>query len=354
MAVDASNRAVLSHLRKVAKLEQLPEKIRRLIHGNASSSALSSCNHPSNACHTPDKSLEEHNVVYILLCRASVLQEESLKDMLQDPRLVGTSTAEQIIVKVRVPIVPPTTQEQASSWSQEYWPTIYKKHNPYGPQHNVITEATAEIAETAPIYMDLAHAVGKASCVDGRGRSAGAVVIDRGTSKEGQIIAVAGDARWHGNCDLKNDGRGNSMAHAAMRAIAIVARKRKAVEDGTKVYWENLHQSNSFLDHPITGAEWEGASKGEIDSGGYLCLNLEIYLTHEPCVMCSMALLHARFGKVIFGKRMPLTGGLVTEDGRSSGYGLFWLPSLNWKMLAWQWAVADIVDEATEDRVWHA
>lgn len=40
----------------------------------------------------------------------------------------------------------------------------------------------------------------------------------------------------------------------------------------------------------------------------YLLTSLTMFVTHEPCVMCSMALLHSRVKEVIYLRSMPLTG----------------------------------------------
>jgi len=42
--------------------------------------------------------------------------------------------------------------------------------------------------------------------------------------------------------------------------------------------------------------------------GNYRLPDCEIYVTLEPCAMCSMALLHARFKRVVFGASDPKTG----------------------------------------------
>ncbi|KZS99624.1 cytidine deaminase-like protein, partial [Laetiporus sulphureus 93-53] len=41
----------------------------------------------------------------------------------------------------------------------------------------------------------------------------------------------------------------------------------------------------------------------------YLLTSLTLFTSHEPCVMCSMALLHSRVREVFYARRMPQTGG---------------------------------------------
>ncbi len=42
--------------------------------------------------------------------------------------------------------------------------------------------------------------------------------------------------------------------------------------------------------------------------GNYRLPECELFVTLEPCAMCAMALMHARFRRVVFGARDPKTG----------------------------------------------
>jgi tRNA-specific adenosine deaminase 3 len=85
------------------------------------------------------------------------------------------------------------------------------------------------------------------------------------------VIASAYDTR-----------QSHPLGHASMNLIAEVAHSYRSVADGSK----------------------------KRKSDAYLCSGLIIFLTHEPCVMCSMALLHSRVDTVVYGIPCPSSGGL--------------------------------------------
>jgi tRNA-specific adenosine deaminase 3 len=49
--------------------------------------------------------------------------------------------------------------------------------------------------------------------------------------------------------------------------------------------------------------------KAEQNGSNYLLTSQTVFTTHEPCVMCSMALLHSRIARVIYLIPMEKTGG---------------------------------------------
>lgn len=280
-----------------------------------------------------------------LLCLESNFSSDWALELLASLRLPPVKAFRPQLRTINVPMLPPISEDQASRWSQDFWPTIYKKHNPFGPHPSIVSRAEDEMRDFAGEWMILAESAGVHVSEKGIGEPIGAVVIDRNSPQGPSVVIVAGDARWHGAGE--KNGSGNVLAHAVMRAIGLIARKRRALPGGTNQLGSMLDTWSSFEEQPLTPAETDAYSRDTLSAGGYLCLGLDIYVTHEPCTMCSMAILHSRFGRIIFWERLPQTGGLAVEQGKavvdasinsgSLSYGLFWRPELNWKLLAWQW-----------------
>ncbi|PPQ89643.1 hypothetical protein CVT25_013830 [Psilocybe cyanescens] len=69
-------------------------------------------------------------------------------------------------------------------------------------------------------------------------------------------------------------------------------------------------QADSRIDAPQTDLAGSPSAQGESQNGtNYLLTDHTFFVTHEPCIMCSMALLHSRVKEVVYLYPMPLTGG---------------------------------------------
>lgn len=242
-------------------------------------------------------------------------------------RVLSSSLSPVTVCSTPVPLLPPTSQEQADLWTSTYWPTVYKKSNPFGPHPSIVSRAEEELRKHVEKWVDLAVEAGKESSKAGHGEAIGVVIVER-RGGIARPLAVAGDARW---LDWHHGGSGNATAHATLRAIAMVATGLKESEEAAMEEDKMSGDLDIFRDQPTTDAE---QGRYGPSASGYLCHDLEIYCTHEPCVMCSMAILHSRFGKVIFQHRMAATGGFCADG--DLGHGLFWRKELNWQLLAWQ------------------
>ncbi|OTA96730.1 hypothetical protein M434DRAFT_67154 [Hypoxylon sp. CO27-5] len=286
------------------------------------------------------------NWLYILLGRKDELQYDELVrslstvDDIRDDIFVGL---------IPVPLLAPTSQIQANLWSQQFWQTVYRKNNPLGPHPATVTRTESTVSRDASIWLTLAHQVAKKAQKEGIGEPIGAVIEkDKETT---QIVAIAGDARWHQQEKIGHTG--NPMAHAALRAISMVAQKlvRPHVRPGNG---KKIMEFESFQDEPLLDDEQVVFEAEHPVPDGYLCHELELYMTHEPCTMCAMAILHSRMGRIVFRHRMPLTGGMSAEDrdhnacrasgtcergqcGGGQGLGLHWRKELNWTLLGWEW-----------------
>ncbi|PFH36949.1 cytidine and deoxycytidylate deaminase zinc-binding region domain-containing protein [Besnoitia besnoiti] len=107
------------------------------------------------------------------------------------------------------------------------------------------------------------------------------------------------------------------LDHAAMRAIGVVGEKllRKfASREGA------CGAGGSSEAKPGDGSrstqiklllESVKGDSHDVSQGNYYCHGCVVYCSHEPCVMCAMALVHSRIKLLIFGRTNHLHGGIT-------------------------------------------
>ncbi|KAF2858473.1 hypothetical protein K470DRAFT_296363 [Piedraia hortae CBS 480.64] len=340
--------------------------------------------------------------LYLLICPSALISKADLLTLMsQHPPFCSSADSWAFpldVLEIEVPAMAPTSAEQAELWSVQYWPTFYRKTNPFGAHPAAILKAEDELHKCTGnnVGIDealaLAEDVGEATKKLKYGTGAGCVILER-TDDKTEIVSIAGDGRYKPltspigvedadeaedkpksknkkkkerqkknkavkKIDESTGCSGNIMAHAVMRALGMVGRKRlrcasqslqcaaaKAESNFTAagLVHDEKARDAFFLDLPVTALEKKYFDKDNLKPDGYLCLKLEVFLTHEPCMMCSMALVHSRVGRVVFKHRMPKTGGLTAELARNDsgpvglGYGMCWRKELNWQFMCWEY-----------------
>lgn len=95
---------------------------------------------------------------------------------------------------------------------------------------------------------------------------------------------------------------GHHLRHATMNVIREVADFR-ASTSSTDILAGSLMPEASPSDSS------PAISDTSRNGTNYLLTGLTLFITHEPCIMCSMALLHSRVKEVFYIVSMPQTGG---------------------------------------------
>lgn len=101
-----------------------------------------------------------------------------------------------------------------------------------------------------------------------------------------------------------------------MNAALALAREAGSLDEvpvGAVVVKDGLIVGRGFnqpiLRHdPTAHAEVVAMRDAAARIGNYRLVDCELFVTLEPCVMCSGAMMHARIGRVVFGAADPKTG----------------------------------------------
>jgi len=109
------------------------------------------------------------------------------------------------------------------------------------------------------------------------------------------------------------------LRHAVLNVIRHIADYRASIPTVDKV---------EVTEIPATPSLEGQAPDGPQNGNNYLLTSLTLFTTHEPCIMCSMALLHSRVKEVFYLIPMEKTGGcgglacLPKLDGVNHRFGI--------------------------------
>ncbi|XP_041056143.1 probable inactive tRNA-specific adenosine deaminase-like protein 3 [Carcharodon carcharias] len=228
--------------------------------------------------------------------------EVSLSDLFPEGKADGIGLGEPFHVKI--PAYQPLTRPQFEAASQ-HWPTTFH-------ENKQVTDAlqgrlfNAEKRAKMQTFMEKAIEAAKLGKEMGM-EPVGAVVVNPATD---EIIAVGHDCR----------NGSNPLLHAVMVCIDLVA-----YGQGGGVFNHNKYPNCHFKslesfsdDHVINVGKPLLPSKDHSSTGAivnglpYICTGYDLYVSREPCVMCSMALVHSRIRTVFYATSSP-DGALGTK-----------------------------------------
>ncbi|KAM5452140.1 hypothetical protein MaudCBS49596_003494 [Microsporum audouinii] len=361
----------LSHLRRLLRPENLPEPLKQELED------LGPQQKPVASIHVliPPPLPELSEVQALLAPYTPKLRIDGEPDT-SGPERQPTVRIQRTLISTK----PPTTADEALEWSRTKWSTVYNpaaRSATHAPPQVQLVRAKASISPRAGYYIALAKEVADETLQSNRGRGVGAVIVDPelATGKPddandllNSVVAVAGDTRWwkasleHARPEKKEeygiDDEAGPESHAVMRGISMVSQKRKASnspvtddEAETPLLLPELSEAGSA---PLSPTSLEShffqlPNLLKSSKGGYLCTGLDLYITHEPCICCSMGMLLSRFRSItVLHSGMRRSAGSNALDA-VHGYGLHWREELNWRAIGFEFSESAEGDGKAED-----
>ncbi|CAG8543636.1 10423_t:CDS:2 [Ambispora gerdemannii] len=138
--------------------------------------------------------------------------------------------------------------------------------------------------------------------------------------------------------EIDDDEGNESNLHQPKKHTIIIDKEEKGEDeddDETSSLESNIE---IILTSPSFSSKTQNTTRQQ-SKDAYLCKNYDLFVTHEPCVMCSMALVHSRIGRVFYARATPNSGGL------GSIYKIHAHSSLNHHFRVFIW------DSISDDRI---
>lgn len=145
----------------------------------------------------------------------------------------------------------------------------------------------------------------------------------------------------------------NPLRHSAMNVIRKAADWRASRSPRTRLNSDTPADHVSAASRPDAIGEGDGITatidETKSNNSHYLLTSLTLFTTHEPCLMCSMALLHSRLRELIFICPMDATGGCGGGNGKGTCVPRLKNVNHRYSILRWRSGEAGkILEDCTE------
>ncbi|AMD21503.1 HER225Wp [Eremothecium sinecaudum] len=192
-----------------------------------------------------------------------------------------------------LPMVAPYSRELSREWSTRYWPLVWRGN----PNDQILNDCVFDI----PYIKKILEKV-ESKCIEIKDSKKGLPIVTA-------FVNPADVNNPYFEIDYRFEG--DALCHSIMQGIRKVANEEAKRRERVS----------------------KGLEEARIDN--YLCLDFEVYTSHEPCSMCAMALIHSRIKRCIFIEPRTKTGSLKQDSG--DGYCMHNNKELNSKYEVFQW-----------------
>lgn len=180
-----------------------------------------------------------------------------------------TSAGYEVKPEIRkVPAIPAESLEESRAW-KAVWPLNYRR--PRRPAPPLTPKDLLSMRKHAQAVLELASQVRNPHA------NVAALLVN---SRTDEVVESAVD-------ESERAGSSSASAKRVRHAIINVIRK-----------YAVPHRARS---------------ESQVPNAQYLCTGLDIYTSREPCVMCAMAMVHARVSRVVFVCDGTQGGGRLSE-----------------------------------------